>query len=138
MIIVPNQGIVYNEQKAYKNEQEAKQKKLTRLEENRRNRQSGLKFSISSIFYRSNLRRLLTIPYLFIIFRFFQIDSFHPSIFYFSISFSRFIFMIFFVSHHLPHLFHLFFSIFHLPNHLDFSQSSLTIDITPLLFFLMS
>nr|CAD2162862.1 unnamed protein product [Meloidogyne enterolobii] len=38
MIIVPNQGIVYNEEKAKKNEQEAKQKKLTRLEENRRNK----------------------------------------------------------------------------------------------------
>lgn len=40
MIIVPNQGIVYNEEKARKNEQEAKQKKLLRLEENRRNRLS--------------------------------------------------------------------------------------------------
>lgn len=40
MIIVPNQGIVYNEEKAKKNEQEAKQKKLTRLEENRRNKLS--------------------------------------------------------------------------------------------------
>uniref|UniRef100_A0A915MWH3 Vacuolar protein sorting-associated protein 13 extended chorein domain-containing protein n=1 Tax=Meloidogyne javanica TaxID=6303 RepID=A0A915MWH3_MELJA len=38
MIIVPNQGIVYNEEKAKKNEQEAKQKKLARLEENRRNK----------------------------------------------------------------------------------------------------
>uniref|UniRef100_A0A914HUE8 Cadherin domain-containing protein n=1 Tax=Globodera rostochiensis TaxID=31243 RepID=A0A914HUE8_GLORO len=41
LIIVPNQGIVYNDEKARKNEQEIKQRKLLRLEENRRNRQKS-------------------------------------------------------------------------------------------------
>ncbi|KAL3106033.1 hypothetical protein niasHT_022214 [Heterodera trifolii] len=39
LIIMPNQGIVYSAEKAHKNEREAKQKKLLRLEENRRSRQ---------------------------------------------------------------------------------------------------
>uniref|UniRef100_A0A914HHN5 Vacuolar protein sorting-associated protein 13A n=1 Tax=Globodera rostochiensis TaxID=31243 RepID=A0A914HHN5_GLORO len=41
LIIVPNQGVVYNAEEAHKREQEIKQKKLLRLEENRRNRQKS-------------------------------------------------------------------------------------------------
>src|SRR5689334_18033199 len=36
LIIVPNRGVVYNEEKAKKNEYETKQKLLARLEENRK------------------------------------------------------------------------------------------------------
>uniref|UniRef100_A0A0N5ABX3 Vacuolar protein sorting-associated protein 13A n=1 Tax=Syphacia muris TaxID=451379 RepID=A0A0N5ABX3_9BILA len=36
MIVVPNKGVVYNEEKAKKNEQDEKRKKLLRLEENRK------------------------------------------------------------------------------------------------------
>ncbi|VDK42182.1 unnamed protein product [Anisakis simplex] len=38
LIVVPNKGVVYNEEKARKNEQDIKQKALLRLEENRHNR----------------------------------------------------------------------------------------------------
>uniref|UniRef100_A0AC34RBS8 Uncharacterized protein n=1 Tax=Panagrolaimus sp. JU765 TaxID=591449 RepID=A0AC34RBS8_9BILA len=38
LIVVPNKGVVYNEEKAKKNEFETKQKSLVRLEENRKNR----------------------------------------------------------------------------------------------------
>uniref|UniRef100_A0AC34FUJ1 Chorein N-terminal domain-containing protein n=1 Tax=Panagrolaimus sp. ES5 TaxID=591445 RepID=A0AC34FUJ1_9BILA len=38
IIAVPNVGVVYNKEKAEKREQEAKQKELLRLEENRKNR----------------------------------------------------------------------------------------------------
>uniref|UniRef100_A0A0N4UN55 Chorein_N domain-containing protein n=1 Tax=Dracunculus medinensis TaxID=318479 RepID=A0A0N4UN55_DRAME len=36
LIVVPNKGVVYNDEKAKKNEQESKQKTLLRLEENRK------------------------------------------------------------------------------------------------------
>ncbi|VDP11245.1 unnamed protein product, partial [Onchocerca flexuosa] len=38
LIVVPNKGVVYNEEKAKKNEKEEKDKALTRLEENRKRR----------------------------------------------------------------------------------------------------
>ncbi|MFH4979972.1 hypothetical protein AB6A40_006681 [Gnathostoma spinigerum] len=38
LIVVPNKGVVYDERKAKKNEQDLKQKTLLRLEENRKNR----------------------------------------------------------------------------------------------------
>uniref|UniRef100_F1KPF0 Vacuolar protein sorting-associated protein 13A n=1 Tax=Ascaris suum TaxID=6253 RepID=F1KPF0_ASCSU len=38
LIVVPNKGVVYNEEKALKNEQDMKQKALLRLEENRKKR----------------------------------------------------------------------------------------------------
>ncbi|KAE9550830.1 hypothetical protein FO519_005958 [Halicephalobus sp. NKZ332] len=38
LIVVPNKGVVYNKEKAQKNEQDTKQKALARLEENRKNR----------------------------------------------------------------------------------------------------
>ncbi|KHN83809.1 Vacuolar protein sorting-associated protein 13C [Toxocara canis] len=41
LIVVPNKGVVYNEEKALKNEQDAKQKALLRLEENRKKRRSN-------------------------------------------------------------------------------------------------
>jgi vacuolar protein sorting-associated protein 13A/C len=41
LLVVPNKGVVYNEKKARKNEQEQKQKALARLEENRKQRRSG-------------------------------------------------------------------------------------------------
>lgn len=40
LIIVPNKGVVYNEEKAKKNGQEAKQKALMRLEENRKRKRA--------------------------------------------------------------------------------------------------
>lgn len=40
LVVVPNKGVVYNEEKAKKNEHENKQKSLARLEENRKNRRS--------------------------------------------------------------------------------------------------
>lgn len=41
LIIVPNKGVVYNEEKAKKNEQETKQKALLRLEENRKRKRGN-------------------------------------------------------------------------------------------------
>lgn len=40
LIIVPNRGVVYNEERAKKNEYETKQKLLARLEENRKAKRS--------------------------------------------------------------------------------------------------
>lgn len=40
LIVVPNQGVVYNDEKSKKNENETKQKALNVLEENRRNKRS--------------------------------------------------------------------------------------------------
>lgn len=40
LVVVPNKGVVYNEDKAIKNANEQKQKSLTRLEENRKQKRS--------------------------------------------------------------------------------------------------
>lgn len=40
LLVVPNKGILYNEEKAKKNEQETKHKTLLRLEENRKKKRS--------------------------------------------------------------------------------------------------
>lgn len=43
LIVVPNKGVVYHDEKAHKNEQEVKQKTLARLEENRKNKRSNFR-----------------------------------------------------------------------------------------------
>lgn len=46
IIVVPNQGVNYNEEKVKKNENEIKQKALNALEENRRNKKGNFKIKI--------------------------------------------------------------------------------------------
>jgi vacuolar protein sorting-associated protein 13A/C len=51
LVVVPNKGVVYNEEKAKKNEYESKQKALARLEENRKNRRSKNTLFLSITFF---------------------------------------------------------------------------------------
>lgn len=51
IIVVPNQGVNYNEEKAKKYENEIKQKALKALEENRRNKRSDLNIIFSFIIF---------------------------------------------------------------------------------------
>jgi vacuolar protein sorting-associated protein 13A/C len=53
LVVVPNKGVVYNEEKAKKNEYESKQKALARLEENRKNRRSKNTLFLSITFFRA-------------------------------------------------------------------------------------
>lgn len=51
MIVVPNKGVVYNEEKAKKVEQEDKLKKLMRLEENRKRRRSKFSGEVNFVLF---------------------------------------------------------------------------------------